>query len=135
MKRIYIIGETKHEEQREFLAKISEKFVENEYAIYMPHQHVKDEAELDAKRYYATHMRFLKSSCMVVADVSFPSLKLGIELEKANSLRIPIAIMFKKNSRVEELLKGMPMVKYVIQYDTESALVESFNMYIKEFER
>lgn len=134
MKRIYIIGDTKRKEQREFLEKVSEKFVEHGFAIYMPHQHVKDEAELDAKKFYATHMSFLKSSCMVVADVSYPSLRLGIELEKANSLKIPICILYQKDARLEDLLKGMTMVKKIIQYSSEKAMAENLEMCIESIE-
>ncbi len=131
MKRIYIIGETKREEQRKFLEKVSEHFTNHGFAIYMPHQHVKDEADVDAKKFYAIHMSFLKSSCMLVADISSPSLRLGIELEKANSLKIPICVLHKKESRVDELVKGMPMVRNIIQYSSEDVMLENFEMYFE----
>lgn len=133
MQRVYIIGMSKTDSQRKRIEKIGKQFEAKGFETYMPHQHLKEKAKMSKKNYYAKKRNIIRNSCMVVADVSSQSMLLWEDLEKANAYKIPIILLYRKGSNIDNAIIEMESVKCLMQYDTEEALVERIRYYMKDF--
>jgi len=67
-------------------------------------------------------LNFLKTCDLMIAEVSFPSTGLGIELGWADILKVPIVFIYKSSSRISGSLKAMS--EKFIEYSSKEDLVE-----------
>jgi nucleoside 2-deoxyribosyltransferase len=60
----------------------------------------------------------VKSSDLVVADVSYPSTGLGIELGVAFENKIPVLLLASNNAKIASMLQGHPTaVREMVRYE------------------
>ncbi|MBU1929965.1 nucleoside 2-deoxyribosyltransferase [Candidatus Micrarchaeota archaeon] len=72
----------------------------------------------------------IKSCDLLLAEVSFPSTGLGIEIGWANYIGIPIIAVYKKGARVSRSLKLV--AKEMIEYSDSKELVEKIQSRLKK---
>lgn len=92
--KIYIGHSTELNFKEELYLPIRESQLNSEYEIILPHE-ASDFVTKDT----------IKTCDVMVADVSFPSTGLGIELGWANSFGCPIICIYRKGSKISGSLK------------------------------
>ena|SRR5699024_1852098 len=70
----------------------------------------------------------IKSSDLIIADVSFPSIGLGIELGWADYLKIPILCIYEKGLEYSSSLKFI--TNNFVEYDSPRDLIEKLEKYL-----
>lgn len=80
---------------------------------------------------YQRDMKMLKSSNIMIAEVTSPSLGVGYEIAKAEELNIPILCLFRPSSgrSLSAMIDGSPGVK-VILYEKVEELEEPIKNFI-----
>jgi hypothetical protein len=73
----------------------------------------------NARVCYEWHQQLIKKSDVMIAEVSYPSLGVGIELQLANQLDIPIYLIFNSNMALKSSSKT---------YNKTESLVSSTNV-------
>ena len=86
------------------------------------------EKGLDDARIYQRDIDWLKSSDMLVAEVSSPSLGVGFEIAKAIELKKQVLCFYRKNpdQRLSAMIAGCPDVK-VFEYDDFEDFIRVIN--------
>jgi len=78
----------------------------NEINFIFPHE--KSEKPKPSKN-------IIKSSSAVIAEVSYPSTAVGIEIGWADAFNVPVICLYKKNSKISSSLKIVS--KNFVEYD------------------
>ncbi len=92
--RIYI----GHSREFDFKKEFYEPLKKLNYEFIFPHEH--SDEPFNSKE-------FLKTCDLMIAEVSFPSTGLGIEIGWADFLEIPIIFIYKSGSKISGSLKLM----------------------------
>ena len=93
------------------------------YYAYVPHLHIDSKKNVKSKEIYETDMRELENSVLVIADVSYPSLGVGAELERSNQKEIPVLLIYEKDRLASDFVQGMPaVIEEIIYPDSDYAL-------------
>ena len=82
------------------------------YKIILPHE----------KEKFINSKETIKNSDVVIAEVSYPSTGLGIELGWANILEVPIIFIYKRDSKLSSSLKILS--GNFIEYQDSTELIE-----------
>jgi hypothetical protein len=111
--KIYVSHSTQFNYQEELYRPLTSSKLYTSNEIILPH---KDSLELfSSKDYFA--------SCdLVIAEVSFPSTGVGIELGWANAQNIKIICVYKTGSKFSSSLKAVS--KYFIEYSSPEDLIK-----------
>lgn len=82
-----------------------------------------DERELTPCQIHDRDMTWLKSSDVIIAEVTVPSLGVGYELGRAVDLGKPILCLYRKNEdkRLSGMISGSPGILTVVYEDIEEA--------------
>ena len=75
---------------------------------------------------------FFKSCDLLIADVSYPSTGLGIELGWANNIGCPIVCTYKKGSKISNAIKTV--TNKFFEYSSEEELISIIKTVINEVE-
>ena len=111
---IYVAHSSNFDYQVELYDVIRRSSLFEEYDFVFPHE--KSLGLFDSRNY-------LSDSCdLVVAEVSFASTGLGIELGWADSLGVPVVCFYKKGAQVSSSLKALKGVRFV-EYATVQELI------------
>ncbi len=111
---IYVAHSRKFDFEAELYGVIRHSSLFEDYDFVFPHE--KSSGLFDSNTY-------LSNSCeLVVAEVSFASTGLGIELGWADSFGIPIVCLFKKGEKISSSLKALKKVRFV-EYSTVQELI------------
>ncbi len=78
----------------------------------------------------------VRSANFFVAEVSYPSTGLGIELGVAAENDVPVMMLAHKDARVATMLQGIPnLVKDVVRYETILDLIPEIEQTIDTYAR
>ncbi len=110
--KIYVGHSSGFNFKEELYKPLRESELNTKHKIVLPHE---DSSEpFNSKE-------FLQNCDLMIAEVSFPSTGLGIELGWANFLGVPILFVYKKGARVSGSLKVVS--DKFIEYETQEALI------------
>lgn len=91
-----------------------------EHEIILPHQH-------SLEQYNSKE--FLRSCDLVLAEVSYHSTGMGIELGWADFIGVPVMCVYKKGTTPSASLKQVS--DSVTEYDTAADLLENLSLFIR----
>ena len=93
----------------------------NGFVGVVPHRDTDPEKNLDASAslVYETDLQKILTSNLIVADLSYSSTGLGMELEIAKCNGIPVIAMCKVGSVVSRMALGSPALVAFIEYENE----------------
>lgn len=101
------------------------------YTAYIPHLHTDPEKRPDIppSQVYKVDKERVLSSSLVVAYVGIPSIGVGMELAYADSVGIPIVLIYERDRTVSRFPRGIPKVISEIRFDNyEMACKELANI-------
>jgi len=131
-KQVYISGALTKFNRKDLYEAIGKVVNNLGFYAYVPHLHIDGEKNVTSKEIYDTDMEAVEASCLVIAYVGYPSLGVGAELERANSLNIPVILMYEKNGIASDFVQGMSAVKGEIEYEDETSALKSLEEEIKK---
>jgi len=110
--KIYFAHSTQFDYKKEFYEPLKNSSLARAHELIFPHE---DDVFMDTKEIIAT-------SDLVVAEVSYPSTGLGIELGWADSIGIPVLAVYKSGAAVS---RSLTVITHdVISYDSGDKLIE-----------
>lgn len=110
--KIYIGHSREFDFEEELYKPIRESQLNSEHEIILPHEEGKSFVTRD----------IIKTSEVMIAEVSYPSTGLGIELGWANSLDCPIICIYQKNKTISGSLKAV--CDNFIEYTDKNDMIE-----------
>ena len=112
--KIYISHATSFDFKNELYVPLRNSDLNKEHEIILPHE--------QSDKLFPTK-EMLKHFDLVLAEVSFPSTGVGIELGWANEKGVPIICIYKKGIKVSSSLKAV--TDQFIEYDSVKDLIAS----------
>lgn len=103
---VYIAHSTSFDFKKELYLPLKESALFDRYNLIFPHE----------SEDFKSSKELIKNSAMVLAEVSYASTGMGIELGWANSFNIPIVCIYKKNVQVSKSLEAISS-KFIV-YDS-----------------
>lgn len=85
----------------------------------------------DSERYKRA-IQILSKTSLMIAEMSNVSTGQGMEIQQAAILGIPILVIAKKDSNVSGLVKGCPVVKDIVFYESIKDIDDKIDKFIKE---
>lgn len=85
----------------------------------------------DSERYERA-IQILSKTSLMIAEMSNISTGQGMEIQQAAILGIPILVIAKKDSKVSGLVKGCPVVKDIVFYESIKDIDDKIDKFIKE---
>ena len=108
--------------EEELYKPVRESELNREYNIIFPHE--------NGNKFYNSKELFQSGKCdYFIAEVSFPTTSLGIEMGWADLLNIPIICVYKKGSKVSKSLGAVTdkFIEYSDKQDLLTKLEECFS--------
>ncbi len=121
VKKIYVSHSRKFNFKKELYEPLKNL---NEIKFIFPHE--KSEKSKLSKN-------IIKSSSVMIAEVSYPSTSVGIEIGWADSFNVPIIYLYKKNSKISSSLKIVS--KNFIEYDKIESILPKIEHVLKNLRR
>lgn len=121
MKKIYFAHSTGFDYKNELYKPIRESTLNKEYYFLLPHE--KSDAPFNSKEF------FKNEANLIIAEISYPSTGMGIELGWADSLGLPIIEIAKKNTKYSS--SPTVIAKEVIEYENSKDLIEKLTIVLK----
>lgn len=120
---IYVAHSREFDFQNELYLPIRQSNLNHIHKFVLPHE--KSSVPFDSKSYF-------QNKCdLVIAEVSFPSIGLGIELGWANIYSVPIMSIFRSGAKVSNSVKGIS-VKLLEYTDTDN-LINQLDRFLADF--
>jgi len=94
----------------------------NKHTFILPHENTLDPSN---------SKKIISASDLVIAEVSYSSTGMGIELGWANANKIPVLCIYKKNAQISSSLSAV--FKDFIEYDNATDMVEKLDNWFKLF--
>ncbi len=94
---VYVAHSTSFDFKKELYLPLKESALLERYNLIFPHE----------SENFNNSKEVIKNSDIVLAEVSYPSTGMGIELGWANSFNIPIVCIYKKNVEVSKSLEAI----------------------------
>ncbi len=113
--KIYIGHSRKFNFKEELYLPVRKSRLNSKYEIILPH-------EVDQKADNFVSKDIIETCDVMIAEVSFPSTGLGIELGLASSFGRPIICIYRKGSEISDSLKVI--CKNFIEYTDKGDLIE-----------
>lgn len=120
--KIYIGHSTSYDFKNELYKPLRESSLNKKHTIVLPHENSNE--LFNSKDFLA------KEADLMIAEVSFPSFGLGIELGWANLNNVKIICVHKKEAKVSGSLKAVS--NDFIEYSNSKELVEKLEKRLKE---
>jgi hypothetical protein len=117
-KCIYIAHSSSFDYKSELYIPLEESKIAKSFRLIKPHEGLFE--PLDAKNY-------LKASQFMIAEVSYPSIGLGIELGWASTLEIDIICIYKLGHKPSSAINFI--TKTYIEYSNKLDLISSLEKY------
>jgi len=87
------------------------------------------------EKLYKWYINLIKKSDLFIADVTFPSIGVGIELQNASFLSKPIYLIIntsiKKKENISRMLLGIDNIVKVIEYQDTNSLINKLKSEVK----
>ncbi len=112
---IYVAHSTSFDFKKELYDPIRKSALNKIHNFVLPHEH--STAPYNSKEFFNTDCD------LVIADVSNPSIGLGIELGWADKKLIPIICIYKRGSELSGSLKAVSQI--FLEYGTERSLISA----------
>ncbi len=113
--KIYIGHSREFDFGEELYRPIRESQLNLEHKIFLPHEKGKNFVTKD----------IIQTSELMIAEVSYPSIGLGIELGWANSLDCPIICIYQKDKIISSSLKAV--CNNFIEYTDKNDMIEQIS--------
>lgn len=120
---IYIAHTKKFDFKKELYIPIRKSSLNNSHTFILPHE--KSNEPFNSKEYMENKIN------LMIAEVSYPSISLGIEMGWANMQKIPITCIYKKGSKISNSLKTVS--NNFIEYSNDKELISGIEKIISEF--
>lgn len=120
--KIYLAHSTGFDFKKELYEPLRKSKLNKIYEIVMPHEN--STTLFNSKDFLKGDLKNI-----IIAEVSYPSIGLGIELGWANIFGNKIICIHKKDAKVTSALKAV--TKNIIAYDTIEDLVDKLNETLK----
>ncbi len=101
---------------------------------YVPHlktDPVKN-PDVTPEEVYRTDKEQVVTSDLVVAYVGIPSLGVGMELAYADTLDIPVVLLYEKGARVSRMARGFPSIIAQIEFDSHNHALSELKTIIQQ---
>ena len=85
----------------------------------------------DSERYERA-IQILSKTSLMIAEMSNVSTGQGMEIQQAAVLGVPILVIAKKDNKVSGLVKGCPVVKDIVFYESIKDIDDKIDKFIKE---
>lgn len=118
--KIYVAHASKWEYKEKLYEPIKNSKIYEENEVFLPHD---SENAINSKEQ-------IKESDLVIAEVSVPTIGLGIELGWAEYTETPILCIYKKGYEYSSSLKFI--TKNIIEYDDEQDMIKKIEEFLKE---
>jgi len=118
--KIYLWHSTKYDFKEELYKPIKDSNIFKENEIILPHD---NEDWINSKE-------IIKSSDLLIAEISYPSASLGIELGWADAFNVPVFCFCQKIEDVPRSIKAV--FKNIVEYNKDN-LIESLSKEIVGF--
>lgn len=82
---------------------------------------------------YDRAFQTVKEADLVIGEQSLPSTGQGMEIRECAILNKPLIVVAKQGSKVSRLVKGCPIIKDIIYYQTIEDLISKLNDSISKF--
>lgn len=115
--KIYVAHSRNFDFKNGLYKPIQESSLFKEHSFVFPHD--KSSEPFSSKDF------FQKDCDMVIAEVSYPSTGLGIELGWANAFNLPIICIYKKGSEVSNSVKAV--TQNITEYSNEIDMLENIS--------
>ncbi len=122
--KIYIAHSSGFNYEEELYAPIRKSELSKEHKIIFPHE--KSAAQFNSKEFLK------KEANLVIAEISYPSTGMGIELGWADYLNLPVICVYKKNSNYSKAT--IVIAKEMIEYLNSSELIKKLTNSIKKYQ-
>ncbi len=101
------------------LEKLSDLLIKFNIDAIVPHRDMDPEKNASAspKQVYEVDIAKVMNSQLVIADVTYASIGLGMEIQSAGSNSIPIMLLLKKGTRISRMPLGHPNLVSCIEYE------------------
>ncbi|MFA6295876.1 MAG: hypothetical protein WC663_00830 [Patescibacteria group bacterium] len=110
---IYVAHSRDFDYKRDLYGPIRKSNLNSKYNFVLPHEN-------NEKPFYSKD--FFKKECdVILAEVSYPSTGLGIELGWANFYNIPIICIYRKNVKLSGSLHAI--TNYFLEYSNSDELI------------
>ncbi|OGY86951.1 MAG: hypothetical protein A2233_00460 [Candidatus Kerfeldbacteria bacterium RIFOXYA2_FULL_38_24] len=120
--KIYIGHSTSFDFQNELYKIIRESDISQQHEIIFPHE--KSDEQFSSKTLF-------QSGCdLMIAEVSWPSTGLGIELGWADTHHVPVVCIYRKGSKVSGALKVVS--QNFFEYENPSDILRVISKYLTE---
>lgn len=110
--------------KRKLYNPIKSSFLNSDFNIILPHE--KNELPYDSKEFFSSGCDFF------IAEVSYPSLGLGMEIQMAADLNIPILCIYNSNSKKNGFNSLKTVNPVFIEYKNETDLILKIKEYFKK---
>jgi len=114
MKKIYLAHSTGFDYKKEIYSPIRQSELNQEYYFLLPHEN--SDSPFNSKEF------FKNEANLVIAEISYPSTGMGIELGWADSMQIPVIGIAKKNEKYSK--SATVITKEIIEYADSKELIE-----------
>lgn len=119
--KIYVAHSKKHDYQNELYRPLIHSLLGEKHEMVLPH--LFSDEPFPSKEYIST--------CdLIIAEVSYPSIGMGIELGWANMLNIPILCIYRSENTSSSL---KVITNNFIKYENERDLVIQLEKFIENF--
>jgi nucleoside 2-deoxyribosyltransferase len=119
--KIYIAHSRGFDYKKDLYEPIKQSALNKEHTFILPHE--KSDELFDSKE-------LLRNDCdLVIAEVSYPSTGVGIELGWANAFGVPIVCFYRKDFKPSESLRSVS--KEFVEYNDVKELISEIDKIIK----
>lgn len=120
--KIYLAHSTGFDFQNELYKFIHGSVINQKHEIILPHEKSHEQ--------FSSKLRFKTWCDLIIAEVSYPSTGLGIELWRANTYNIPIICIYHKGTKISWGLVSVS--KNFIEYEHPSQISDMLLNYLSK---
>lgn len=101
---------------------------------YVPHLQIdpQRDPEISPSEVYRRDRDAIAASQLVVAYVGRPSLGVGVEIEIARQLGIPVIALFEREAKVSRMARGSPAIRAEIVFDDPEEALARLRIVVSE---
>lgn len=111
---IYVAHSSSFDYQNELYQPLRQSILNGMCSLVLPHENTVD--QFDSKTFLE------EKADLLIAEVSYPSIGLGIELGWANMFDVPIIALYKKGMKVSGAVKVV--TERIFEYESEEGLID-----------
>jgi len=122
--KVYISHSSGFDYRKELYKPIHDAAWSKEHEVVLPHEHSDEQYDSRSE---------MRSFDLVIAEVSYPSTGMGIELGWAESIGIPIVALFKEGEKPSGSVRAV--TDTFIDYESAEDLQEKLGLYLEAIAR